>query len=216
MCGPACSAFVRKKKCKTHYQNPTHLAVTSQCTKTTLLFWLQEATFPVPNITTMHFIRHPILPIPLPEVVIPILHLHIGIFPWIYDTMCKDFYQLEVALSQSSAVIWDSSQFQALISSHQSVEDARTLHERAETAANDVLTQLQYLLLHTQSTTTENVYQAATIIHAQWREKQGEAAGLAKSYDEQKRNREQLRAKHGKRWRSMPSLTGEYTTAAQH
>ena len=86
--------------------------------------------------------------------------------------MCKDVYQLDVALAQSSAVVHQaghSSQFQALISAHQSVEDARRLYERAEAAANDVLTQLQYLLLHTPPTTTENINQAAvTIIHAQW------------------------------------------------
>ena len=75
--------------------------------------------------------------------------------------------------------------------------------------------QLQYLLLHTLPTTTENINQAAaTIIHAQWREKQGEAAGLAKSYDEQKKNWEELRAKHGKD--GGPCLASLESTLQQH
>ena len=146
------------------------------------------------------------------------LHLDLGIFPWMYDARCNDVYQLDVALAQSSAVILqagDRSQFEALISAHQPVEDARRLHERAETAANDVLTQLQYLLLHTQSTTAENIYQAAaTIMHAQWREKQGEAASLAKSSGEQKKNWEELRAKHGKD--GCPCLTSLESTLQQY
>ena len=80
-------------------------------------------------------IRLPVHPIPLPEVIIPIFHLDLGIFPWLHDAMCTDVYSLDVALAQSSQLTIqdsDSSLFQALVSTHKSAEDARKKLEEAD------------------------------------------------------------------------------------
>ena len=209
MCGHACSTFVKKRNAKHTIRTPPILRYRVNAGRQSMQPFPCQTLQQCPASATPHSLL---------EVVIPILHLDLGTFPWIYDALCKDVYQLDVALAQSSAALHqagDRSQFQALISAHQSVEDARRLHERAETAANDVLTHLQYLLLHTPPNTTENINQAvAIIIHAQRREKQGEAASSATSYDEQKKNWEELRAKYDKD--GGPCLASLESTLQQH
>jgi len=96
-------------------------------------------------------IRPVILPIPICNVIIPVLHLDLGIFPWILDAMVKELRTLDKRIAVGSASSnTDSTSFQQLDTAF------RRLHEKEDDVAaleqqfQQIQQQLQFVVLHCQ------------------------------------------------------------------
>ena len=110
-------------------------------------------------------IRKAILPVELQDVCIPVLHLDLGIYPWIYGALCADAHQIDIALSKCmflAADDGDSAAFTALINAYKNVHDTATQQLHLQSEAQIILSQLQFVTLqertrHSNTTTTPTV-----------------------------------------------------------
>ena len=124
-------------------------------------------------------IRKAILPVELQDVCIPVLHLDLGIYPWIYGALCADAHQIDIALSKCmflAADDGDSAAFTALINSYKNVHDTATQQLHLQSEAQSILRQLQCVTLHIQQqeVVAAGLQTVASNLHFLWKEKEKE------------------------------------------
>ena len=103
------------------------------------------------------------MPVPLPQVVIPVLHLDLGIFPWIFNAFESEVHRLDIrAAALTEHVTEDSPSFQHLVSLHTQVAEAEQQASNCSAVIDTLQQQLQYLVLFTQFDSAQaNQYDAA-------------------------------------------------------
>ena len=113
-------------------------------------------------------IRPAILPIPLEDVIVPVLHLDLGIFPWIYETMVKECQMLDVALLSSGQVLSsDSEQYTAVAAKHKLLNTKQVDLQREEERADSLRNQFEWLAVHGAGLTEQQLRAATQGIQAQ-------------------------------------------------
>lgn len=139
-------------------------------------------------------IRHAILPLSLQQICLPMLHLDLGIFPYLYDAFCAEVRGLDTALVKCPGLIiadTDPTEFKALVQAHNLVEEKRDTLAAAEQECKAIVQQLQYVILHAQQHGMQSVQVVASTLQLQWKEKEQQQqqaeASLASSTEELKK-----------------------------
>lgn len=110
-------------------------------------------------------IRPPLLPIDVTDVIIPVLHLNLGIFQWIFDAMVKDTQQLDVTLAASGcAVASDSDEYTAATAKFQKLTTLRLALEQEEQTARNLHQQLAWIAIHESRLSHQQMEAATTAI----------------------------------------------------
>ena len=161
-------------------------------------------------------IRPPILPVSLDNVIIPVLHLDLGIFAWIFDAMTKDCQMLDVALASSStAVGTDSRAYTVTTEMHESLRQKQLDLQNERTAADSLQEQLEWLAIHASNLTAPQLEAATAGIQA----KQHTATSTISSLqDEVKALSDQLQSRsilHGPCEASLDRTLQEYNICRQ-
>jgi len=123
--------------------------------------------------TAKHYnnvIRHAILPVPISQVIIPVLHLDLGIYTWIFDAFLKDLKMLDSLLASKSAELpSDSNTFTKLRDLHHQLHACQLQVEQSNIQVDTIQQQLQYVVLHLQEHVNEadamGVLQNITALH---------------------------------------------------
>ncbi|XP_065192129.1 uncharacterized protein LOC135823213 [Sycon ciliatum] len=116
-------------------------------------------------------IRPAILPVPLPNVIVPVLHLDLGIFAWMFDAMLKDLRELDKLLaSKAQSAAGDSDAFGRLSGLYRDHHDAEEQIAAASEQASGYQQQLNYVALHAhnQGVTGGNLEFVCEQIRAEW------------------------------------------------
>ena len=93
-------------------------------------------------------IRQCILPIPICNAIIPVLHLDLGIFTWIFEAFQKDLHQLDLQMAAKCAAIdADSASFGRLCNLHKDLCKKDLEVANAASHVDTVNQQLQYIVL---------------------------------------------------------------------
>lgn len=97
-------------------------------------------------------IRPCILPAPVHHVIVPALHLDLGIISWMYEAMEKDLKKLDmkVAAHQASAQ-GDSAEFAKLASLYSDLQEAANSIAKLEQQCHPLVQQIQFVALHSQA-----------------------------------------------------------------
>lgn len=96
-------------------------------------------------------IRPYILPVPVHHVIVPALHLDLGIFTWMYEALEKDVSELDLKVaSQCASSDGDSAQFTKLASLHSDQQQVATEIEQLELQCQQFVQQIQFVALHGQ------------------------------------------------------------------
>lgn len=69
-------------------------------------------------------IRKAILPVHLEDVCIPVLHLDLGIYPWMNEALCAEAQKIDSGLTKCPGLVLedtDSTTFTSIVTSHQRV-----------------------------------------------------------------------------------------------
>ena len=94
-------------------------------------------------------IRSCILPVPISNVIIPVLHLDLGIFTWMFEAFLKDLNQLDLTLAaKCAATDADSVVFTKLVGLNNDLCVKQLEVNIADAQLNTVNQQLQYVALH--------------------------------------------------------------------
>ena len=128
-------------------------------------------------------IRPVILPIPVEDVVIPVLHLDLGIFPWIFEAFMGEVQSVDLVLAMKTAPVNDDGRlFTELAQSFRQLHEVEV--ELADvTAQRDALQQqLQHVILFLQQG-AQQLEATAQLLQQQWQQEDSNCAGL----EEQKR-----------------------------
>ena len=90
-----------------------------------------------------------ILPVPISEVIIPVRHLDLGIFTWMYDAMMKDVRHLDMQLaSRGTSGAEDSTAFAKLAELHHQLSIKEQELNDATEVCSQREEQLQFVALH--------------------------------------------------------------------
>ena len=138
-------------------------------------------------------IRPAILQFPINDVCIPVLHLDLGIFAWLYEAMMKDVLELDELLGKllMQANQSDSECFRSLCESQKSLHDCQALRTTAVSKCNNVKYQLDYVVCHAQrSGLTMHLQALAGTLQLQWTELSKEVEECIKNEEEAKRKAE--------------------------
>ena len=123
-------------------------------------------------------IRLPVLPMELENVIIPVLHLDLGIFPWIFSALTNDCQTLDCELAAAgTAAGTDSESFTAAVAKHTELNRKRSNLEMEEAVSNNLQHQLEWLAVHAHNFTREQVEGATQAIQLQ---SQANAAAITK------------------------------------
>lgn len=96
-------------------------------------------------------IRPQILPVPLENVVIPVLHLDLGIYPWMFEAFMGEIQDLDIQLaSLTTPADTDSSTFVELARLHHTLVAVEADLARETEQTNQLNQQLQYVVLFMQ------------------------------------------------------------------
>ena len=128
-------------------------------------------------------IRPVILPIPVEDVVIPVLHLDLGIFPGIFEAFMGEVQSVDLVLAMKTAQVNDDGRlFTELAQSFRQLHEVEV--ELADvTAQRDALQQqLQHAILFLQQG-AHQLEATAQLLQQQWQQEDSNCAGL----EEQKR-----------------------------
>ena len=104
-----------------------------------------------------NIIRPAILPIPLIQVSIPVLHLDLGIFPWMFTAFERELQGLDLKVAASSVAInSDSTSFHDLVEWHTKAIEAANHSAACLSAIDTVTQQLQYVAMFVAHDMTRN------------------------------------------------------------
>ena len=96
-------------------------------------------------------IRPCILPVALTNVIIPVLHLDLGIFTWMFDSLLKELRRLDLLLAaKANAADTDGERFAHLCNLHRDLCVEEQEVAKASTQVNMVCQQLEFAALHIQ------------------------------------------------------------------
>ncbi|XP_065188622.1 uncharacterized protein LOC135819357 [Sycon ciliatum] len=103
-------------------------------------------------------IRHCILPVPISNAIIPILHLDLGIFKWMFDAMLKEIRELDTQIAAKCAAIdSDPAAFSKLCQLHAEVRSVELAMNDAAVQKHTIQQQLQFVALHAQQHVDQDV-----------------------------------------------------------
>eukprot|EP00117_Sycon_ciliatum_P026615 scpid33635/ scgid5600/ E3 ubiquitin-protein ligase NRDP1; RING finger protein 41 &gt; E3 ubiquitin-protein ligase NRDP1; RING finger protein 41 len=113
-------------------------------------------------------IRPVILPIPIEDAIIPVLHLDLGIFKWIFEALVKDCQTLDMSLAASGpATPADSQQFSTIVAKHQKLREKQDELIAVNASAQQLRNQLDWLALHSNTLLPAQIQAAAGVIQVQ-------------------------------------------------
>ena len=113
-------------------------------------------------------IRPPILPIQVEDAIIPVLHLDLGIYPWIFDALTKECQRLDIALAASGSVTdADSTKYADAVAKHRQLNTKQAELAHEETTAQHLEQQLAWVAIHSTDFAQELVEGAAQAIQRQ-------------------------------------------------
>ena len=118
-------------------------------------------------------IRPAKLQFPINDVCIPVLHLDLEVFAWLYEAMMKDVLELDELLGKllMQANQSDSECFRSLCESQKSLHDCQALHSTAVSKCNSVKYQMDYVVCHVQrSGLTMHLQALGGTLQLQWTE----------------------------------------------
>ena len=96
-------------------------------------------------------IRPCILPIEISNAIIPVLHLDLGIFPWMFSAFLRDLKQLDLAIvAKCDPTDDDNSNFRKLCLLHKELQSVEMLLSTAQTTVASTQQQLEFVTLHMQ------------------------------------------------------------------
>ena len=110
-------------------------------------------------------IRPFVVPIEIRDVCVPVLHLDLGIFPWLFDAMVRDAEELDLQLAKSLLTIQSSASFNEVAAKQKQLHTLYETRAIQEHRAQEAQAQLQWLLLANQQSGVN--HQAAALFAAQ-------------------------------------------------
>ena len=112
-------------------------------------------------------VRRPILPIPIRHVIIPILHLDLGIFTWLYVALMKDLQELDAQLAAKCEPLTavDATAFQKLCELRSEEVAANTVQAQRE----GIVQQLQFVALYLQQHPEQHVMEVINDLQQAYR-----------------------------------------------
>ena len=147
-------------------------------------------------------IRSPILPIELEEICIPVLHLDLGIFPWLYEAMLRDSDALDLELACSGANVPGSDSFTIIAEKQKALQEKQEKYSQEAHQASVYEAQLQWLVSQAdtiQPTLPQGVQveQIAAQLHKQWNQHHTNATTLAAEIAQQEHDLSAAKVKNG-------------------
>eukprot|EP00117_Sycon_ciliatum_P031026 scpid26618/ scgid24343/ E3 ubiquitin-protein ligase NRDP1; RING finger protein 41 len=93
-------------------------------------------------------IRPVLLPVPVASAIIPVLHLDLGVFPWIFDVFTREVRLLDMQLAeQCDAEEQDSGRFRALSTANHKLSGCKTAFSEATAKATALENHLHFIVL---------------------------------------------------------------------
>ena len=104
-------------------------------------------------------IWRPILPIPISHVIIPILHLDLGIFTWLSEALMKDLQELDaqLAIKCEPLTAADATAFQKLCELNGQLRSEEVAANTVQAQREGIVQQLQFVALHLQQHPEQHV-----------------------------------------------------------
>ena len=136
--------------------------------------------------TAKHYnnvIRPTIIPVELDNICMPVLHLDLGIFPWLYEAMIRDTDSLDLSIARSGQSITDSAEFNAIAEQQREFNEMMENLNQASAEAEATQTQLQWFVMQAQNATVgtadySHYIARAGAMHQMWAVQQKRAAEL--------------------------------------
>ena len=92
--------------------------------------------------------RPVLLPVPVASAIIPVLHLDLGVFPWIFDVFTREVRLLDMQLAeQCDAEEQDSGRFRALSTANRKLSGCKTAFSEATAKATALKNHLHFIVL---------------------------------------------------------------------
>ena len=96
-------------------------------------------------------IRPIVLPVSIPNVIIPVLHLDLGIYPWLFEAMRSELRILDLALvARSQALDTDGAAYKKLCDVHSELTAEQQLVQNFNQQLTTTQEQLEFVALHVQ------------------------------------------------------------------
>ena len=94
-------------------------------------------------------IRPVTLRVPVASAIIPVLHLDLGVFPWIFDAFTREVHLLDMQLAEQcdAEEEEDSGRFRALSNAHHKLSGCKTAFSEATAKAPALENRLHFLVL---------------------------------------------------------------------
>ena len=116
-------------------------------------------------------IRRPILPIPISHVIIPILHLDLGIFTWLYEALMKDLQELDAQLAAKCEPLTaaDATAFQKLCELNGQLRSEELAANTVQAQREGIVQQLLFVALHLQQHPEQHVMEVINDLQQAYR-----------------------------------------------